>query len=133
MKRYFLMRFALWVLIFLFNLCSDFNLSLAVGIGSVLSLDGNEDEVRIEHAQSLVMTDALTIEAWIYPFGPGSGRSGGSGEIVVNKEGEYQLARFDDGSICFAVTRANLPTICQWGAGVFQNRYGRNWRSLGNI
>ena len=100
-------RCVLWVLILLSSFCSGFNPSLATGIGSVLSLDGNGDEVRMTHSQSLVMTDALTIEAWIYPFGPGSGRSGGSGGIVVNKEGEYELSRFMDGSINFAVANEN--------------------------
>ncbi len=100
-------RCALWALILFSSFCSSFNQSLAIGVGSVLSLDGNGDGVRIEHSQSLVMTDALTIEAWIYPLGPGSGRSGGSGGIIVNKEGEYELARFIDGSIWFAVANEN--------------------------
>ena len=108
MKRYFpryFVRHTLWVLILLFPFCSSFNLSLATGIGSVLSLDGDGDEVRVGHAPPLVMTDALTIEAWIYPLGTGSGwgYTDNDGGIIVNKEGEYELARFDDGSIQFAV------------------------------
>ncbi len=89
----------------LFPFCSSFNLSLATGIGSVLSLDGNGDEVRMAHAQSLVMTDALTIEAWINPFGPGSGGRGQG--IIVSKAGEYQIARYGDGSIRFAAANEN--------------------------
>ena len=103
MKRYSLrhfIRYTLRALILLFPFCASFNTSLATGIGSVLILDGDGDEVRVEHAQSLVMTDALTIETWIYPLGPGSDGRG----IIVNKEGEYELARFDDGSIQFAVS-----------------------------
>ena len=101
----YLRQYVLWVLILVSFFCSSFNLSLASGIGSALSLDGDGDEVRVEHSQSLVMTDALTIEAWIYPLGPGSG---GSGEgIIVSKLGEYQIARFGDGSIRFAVTNEN--------------------------
>ena len=103
MKRYSLrhfIRYTLRALILLFPFCASFNTSLATGIGSVLILDGDGDEVRVEHAQSLVMTDALTIETWIYPLGPGSDGRG----IIVNKEGEYELARFDDGSIRFAVS-----------------------------
>ena len=108
MKRYFpryFVRHILWVLILLFPFCASFNLSLAAGIGSVLSLDGDGDEVRVGHAQSLVMTDALTIEAWIYPLGTGSGwgYTDDDGGIIVNKEGEYELGRFHDGSIQFAV------------------------------
>ena len=100
-------RCALGVLILFLTFWPRFNLSLATGIGSALSLDGNGDEVRVEHSQSLVLTDALTIEAWIYPFGPGSGGSAGAGGIVVNKEDEYELARFDDGNIWFAVANEN--------------------------
>ena len=101
-------RCALWMLIFLSFFYSSFNSSLATGVGSVLSLDGNEDEVLVEPSQSLVMTDVLTIEAWMYPLGPGSG---GAGEgIIVNKEGEYELARFGDGSIRFAVTTVTFGT-----------------------
>ena len=95
-------RCLLWVLILLSSFCSGFNLSLATGIGSTLILYGEGDEVRVEHAPSLVMTDALTIEAWTYPFGPGSGEG-----IIVSKLGEYQIARFGDGSIRFAVANGN--------------------------
>ncbi len=109
MKRYALrnfLRHSLWVLIFLFLFCASLNLSLAAGIGSVLSLDGDGDEVRVEHAQSLVMPLTLTIETWIHPLGPGSGQGDTrtNGGIIVNKEGEYELGRFEDGSIRFAVS-----------------------------
>ena len=95
-------RCALWGLILLFSLCTSFNLSLATGIGFAVSLYGEGDEVRVEHAPSLVMTDALTIEAWINPFSPGSGEG-----IIVSKLGEYQIARFGDGSIWFAIANEN--------------------------
>ena len=95
-------RCALWVLILFLTFCSSFNRSLATGIGFAVSLYGEGDEVRVEHAPSLVMTDALTIEAWIYPFGPGSGEG-----IIVSKLGEYQIARFGDGSIWFAIANEN--------------------------
>ena len=62
-----------------------------------LDLDGKEDYVNIGDSSSLVMEDALTVEAWIYPMGPGSGG------IIVNKEGEYEIARFGDGTISFAI------------------------------
>ena len=109
MKKYFphyFMQHIFWILIFLSIFCSGANLSLANGIGLFLSLDGNGDEVRVEHAQSLVMTDTLTIEAWINPLGTGSGwgYTDDDGGIIVNKEGEYELARFHDGSIQFAVS-----------------------------
>ena len=97
-------RCALWMLIFLSSFCSGFNPSLATGIGFAVSLYGEGDEVRVEHAPSLVMTDALAIEAWILPLGPGSSEDGG---IIVSKLGEYQIARFGDGSIRFAAANEN--------------------------
>ena len=96
---------ALWALILLSCFCSSFNPSLATERGSVLSLDGDDDEVRVAHSQSLVMTDALTIEAWINSFGPGSGGRGQG--IIVSKAGEYQIARYGDGSIRFAAANEN--------------------------
>ena len=106
MKRYSLrhfIRYALWALVLLFPFCASFNTSLATGIGSVVSLDGDGDEVRVQHSQSLVLTDALTIEAWIHPSGPGADGI----NIIINKEGEYELGRHDDGSIRFAVSNAD--------------------------
>ncbi len=91
------------MLILLSSFCSSFNPSLARGIGSVLSLDGDEDYVHVENSDALVMTDTLTIEAWIYPLGPGIGREG----IIVCNIGQYQLARYDDGSIRFAISNEN--------------------------
>ena len=58
MKKYrfrYLRNCIFWMLMFLFSFCSSFNSSLATGIGSALSLDGDGDEVRVEHSQSLVM------------------------------------------------------------------------------
>ena len=95
-------RCFLWVLILLSSFCPSFNSSLATGIGFAVSLYGEGDEVRVEHAPSLVMTDALTIEAWINPFGPGSGEG-----IIVSKLGEYQIARYGDGGIWFAIANEN--------------------------
>ena len=50
-------RCALWVLILFSSFCSSFNPSLATGIGFAVSLYGEGDEVRVEHAPSLVMND----------------------------------------------------------------------------
>jgi len=73
-----------------------------------LSLDGDEDYVKIGDYSSLIMEDALTVEAWIYSMGAGSGYDGGDeGGIIVNKEGEYEIARFGDGTIRFAIANSD--------------------------
>ncbi len=56
-----------------------------------------------EH-ESLEVDTALTIMACIKATGNGTTRAGG---IIVNKEGEYSLARFEDGSLRFAIADEN--------------------------
>ncbi len=51
------------------------------------------------------MTNACTLSAWIYPTGVGS--LAPYGGIIVNKEGEYELARFTDGTIQWAFANTN--------------------------
>src|SRR5262249_28075384 len=53
----------------------------------------------------LNMTNTTTLEAWIDPTGTGSG--GAQGGIILSKEGEYEVARFGDGSIEWAFANSN--------------------------
>ncbi|MBI5631874.1 MAG: carboxypeptidase regulatory-like domain-containing protein [Nitrospirae bacterium] len=72
----------------------------AVGmVNEAFSFDGVNDYVQIGARPDLVMTNTLTVDAWIYPTGPGSSIHGG---IIVNKEGEYEMARYPDGTIQWA-------------------------------
>ena len=73
---------------------------------NAVCLDGNDDYVQIGNPPSLTMKNGVTINAWIYPKGPGNGPDG-SGGIIVNKEGEYEVARFADGSIRVAFADAS--------------------------
>jgi hypothetical protein len=75
-------------------------------IGSAFSFDGVNDYIQVGNKTSLKMTDAVTVEAWIYPTGAGSDPS--SGGIIVNKEGEYEIARFADGTIRWAVANSGI-------------------------
>ena len=65
---------------------------------SGLRFDGVNDYVQVGTPPALVMTNAMSISAWIYPTGTGSAGLG----IIVNKEGEYEIARFGDGTIRWA-------------------------------
>lgn len=79
---------------------------IASPAGSCFYFDGVDDYVQIGNRPALVMNNRFTIEAWIFPVGAGAGVSG-SGGIIVNKEGEYEIARFSDGSIQYALANAN--------------------------
>ncbi|TYA55270.1 HYR domain-containing protein, partial [Formosa maritima] len=62
------------------------------------------DVINMGNSTALEVSNALSIEAWIYPTGTGSIPYGG---IIVNKEGEYEIARYPDGSIQWAITNTN--------------------------
>jgi len=66
---------------------------------------GSAPDVVVGDSASLRMTSQMTIEARINPTGPGS--DGTYGGIIVAKEGEYELARFADGSLQWAIANAS--------------------------
>jgi RHS repeat-associated protein len=68
--------------------------------GAATSLDGVNDYVQVGPQSSLAMTTAATFSAWIYPTGPGSLATYGG--IILDKESEYEIARFTDGTIAWA-------------------------------
>ncbi len=75
--------------------------------GKALSLDGIDDYVQVGDAPGLKMSNALTISAWIYPKDPPVQGSTGEGGIIVNREGEYEIARFANGTIQWAFANSN--------------------------
>jgi hypothetical protein len=69
-------------------------------------LPGDRQHVVIGSQPHLKVRSAMTMAAWIYPTSNGV-YSGdwfgiGQGGIIVNKEGEYEVARFADGNIWWA-------------------------------
>ena len=123
--------------------------SAQISSGSGLSFDGVDDYVQIGSSASLQMVDKLTLEALINP------RDGGSTtQIIINKEGEYELARFADGTIRWAFANTTpgwtwidtgyVAQAGQWthiavvyDAGVVQTYAGgvlvHTYNGLGNI
>jgi hypothetical protein len=71
--------------------------------GNALRLNTASDDgfVNVGDSESLILDDQYTIEAWIYPTGPGTDTLHGG--IIINKEGEYEIARFPDGSIRYSI------------------------------
>lgn len=74
-------------------------------IGDAFNFDGIDDFVQIGVPPSLTMTSAVTLDAWIYPTTQPS--SVGAQQAILNKEGEYQIARYGDGSVRAAFARPN--------------------------
>ena len=81
--------------------------------GHSLNFDGVDDFVQVANSASLTMADDLTMEAWIYPTGPG-GDSANSVGTIVNKEGEYQVGRFTDGTIRWAIADESNTDTNTW-------------------
>ncbi|MBW7885274.1 MAG: hypothetical protein H3C34_22110, partial [Caldilineaceae bacterium] len=86
--------------------------------GGALQFDGVSSFVEVANPAALVhdsaqkeSAKALSISVWIYPTGSGSGANG-EGGILVNKEGEFEVARFSDGTIRWAF--ANVDPGWKW-------------------
>jgi hypothetical protein len=75
---------------------------IPLAVPNCLDFDGIDDYVNVGNKTGFDMNFTMTVEAWIYPEGPGSGGSAGSGGAIVNKEGEFEIARFDNGYIGWA-------------------------------
>ena len=80
---------------------------LRLDAGTSLHFDGG-DVVRVAPSTTIEVTESLTIEAWIYPTAPSHEA------IIVNKEGEYELARFEDGTIAWALANADPGWGSDW-------------------
>ncbi|PYK96823.1 MAG: hypothetical protein DME19_18415, partial [Verrucomicrobia bacterium] len=73
-------------------------------VGKAFSFDGIDDYVQVGTAADLAMTNYFSVSAWILPTGPGTATVGG---VIINREGEYEVARFADGTIRWAFANAN--------------------------
>ena len=62
-----------------------------------LDFDGADDYVSIADSASLTMTTTMTMEAWINPD-----PSANVNRMIINKEGEYEVALFADNRIYWA-------------------------------
>jgi hypothetical protein len=85
-----------------------------VPIGEGLTDEGNAVQINADTTdgyvnawgdESLRLTGNFTIEAWIYPTGPGIDPIWGG--VIVNREGEYEIARMSDGTIQWALRNSS--------------------------
>ena len=65
------------------------------------SLNGTNSFLEIPDNNAIDFSNSFTMEAWIYPTGNGSQPV--QGGMIFNKEDSYELARFEDGTIQFAL------------------------------
>lgn len=79
---------------------------------NAVSFDGTNDHIAISDNNAIDLSADFTLEAWIYPTGTGS--SGTEGGIIFNKESSYEIARFPDGTIRFALSANGAGTDWTW-------------------
>lgn len=70
------------------------------GGGSCLLFNGTSNYVRLGDLPALRFSSTLSFEAWVYPTAAQDG-------MLINKENEYEIARFADGSIQWAFQNAS--------------------------
>ena len=83
-----------------------------------IAFDGIEDHVSVANSPSLVMGSTMTIEAWVNPDVSANTR-----QMILNKEGEYELAIFGDGSLRFAFAEGGAWTWRGTGATIAANTW----------
>jgi hypothetical protein len=69
----------------------------AEGVAEVATLDGIDDYIEVADSASLTVTNEVTMEAWVYPTGPGSDATYGG--VIMSKDGEYQFGRGPTGDL----------------------------------
>ena len=87
-----------------------------------LDFDGIDDYVTIADSPSLTVNNAVTIKAWIKPDA-----SANVNRMIINKEGEYEVALFPDDSVAWAFD--NLDPDWSWHNTGYQVPNGR-WTHL---
>jgi hypothetical protein len=88
-------------------------------INGAVVFDGSNDYIGVPSSASLVATDALAVSAWVRPVA-----SANTELMIVNKEGEYELALTDTGEIKWAL--ANTSPGWAWhqtGAFVVKDKW----------
>lgn len=77
-----------------------------------VNFDGTNDYVEVADNNAIDLSSNFTIETWIYPTGIGS--NGTEGGIIINKESSYEIARFPDGTIRYALSANGAGSDWAW-------------------
>lgn len=76
-----------------------------------INATGDDGYINMGDAQTLRVSNSLTMEAWIYPTGPGLSDPWGGN--IINKEGEYEIIRSRDGAIRWAFKNTSPGWVWQ--------------------
>lgn len=89
---------------------------------SSYALNGTTGHINMGSNTLLEFKDSMTVAAWVYRTGAGSGNFSldgtTTGGIVFNREGEYQLAIFNNRTIAYAFSTASSPVWSWISTGV---------------
>ena len=77
-----------------------------------LQFNSTNKYVQVSDNAALDVSGAFTLEAWVYPTGPGSHAT--EGGMIIYKENTYEIARFADGTIRFALSANGGGTDWAW-------------------
>jgi len=77
-----------------------------------LNFNGSTQYVNITDQSSIELSASFTIEGWLYPTGPGSHAT--QGGAIINKENSYEIARFTDGSLQYALSASGTGGDWTW-------------------
>ena len=89
-----------------------FATSMAVAQNSTLLFNGSSQFVEIPDNNNLDLNSNFTLEAWINPTGVGSNPT--EGGMIINKEASYEIARFADGTIRYALSANGAGSDLTW-------------------
>ena len=84
--------------------------------GAAVSFDGTDDYVGMPDAASLKATDSITLAAWVHPTASTS-----PDRMIVNKEGEYEIALTDTNAIKWAIANTSPGWVWHQTAAVAPN------------
>ena len=77
-----------------------------------LTFNGTNQYINIPDHNNIDLPGNFTIEGWIYPTGTGS--SATEGGIIINKENSYEIARFADGTLQYALSANGAGNDWAW-------------------
>lgn len=77
-----------------------------------VSLNGSSGFIDVPDNNAIDLNSSFTLEAWIFPTGNGSQPS--EGGMIFNKENSYELARFANGVLHYAVSANGNGTDWFW-------------------